>query len=314
MFYLYKWIVSVTVRRKSRRTIKYGSDCSRLPSGNRESKTDHSKTRSVDLEKQECYDQCFARIDEPWRRSDSNATIFPGDRALTMPWSMFADVDVFRIASEPLMYFAPACIPTKICKEIIRISKGHVKPSRVWGGRSCEQRTSWSAFVTQEWALHPAVLQLEAYMKKLLIIVSYLSGRCMPRLIEATQIVRYTRGQWYAPHMDNPKSWQDVLPRPITMLIYLNSLHLRDGGHTRFPKARLPAERGHQHRLKNNGIFWDENGLSVVPQQGSALIFFSERKDGQECPCSLHCGEPLRGILKEKWIATRWAEFSFQEE
>eukprot|EP00775_Hariotina_reticulata_P001675 gene1675-2018_t len=117
---------------------------------------------------------------------------------------------------------------------------------------------------------------------------------------EGLQVLHYTNGQKYEPHMDY---FHDAYnqrvemggQRVLTMLMYLSTPD--EGGETVFPDA--------EHKVSGPG--WSEcalKGLAHKPKKGDALMFYSLTPDGQKDPTSLHGSCPtLKG---NKWSATKW--------
>lgn len=100
---------------------------------------------------------------------------------------------------------------------------------------------------------------------------------------EEPQICRYTVGQRYSWHYDSipmgfRKGWGN---RVATLIVYLNTLPITDGGAT---------------------IFKDLD-LSIQPKMGKALLFFPSYEDGAQDDRTLHSGAICEGT---KWIANIW--------
>ncbi len=102
-------------------------------------------------------------------------------------------------------------------------------------------------------------------------------------LVEPLQIVSYTSGQQFTLHHDAGTLMETtgevclVYPRRlVTIFIYLNSLPWGQG-HTEFPAL----------------------GLSVQPQQGSAVMFCNVLKDGQVDARLVHQACPVEGTLRK---------------
>ncbi|MES2058659.1 MAG: 2OG-Fe(II) oxygenase [Pseudomonadota bacterium] len=95
---------------------------------------------------------------------------------------------------------------------------------------------------------------------------------------EALAVLRYAPGQQYRPHLDSITGAQNQ--RIKTVLIYLN--HGFQGGETIF----------------------SELGVTIVPQQGDAIVFTNVTANGSPDPASRHAGLPV--IQGVKWLATRW--------
>ena len=95
---------------------------------------------------------------------------------------------------------------------------------------------------------------------------------------EPLQVLRYTPGQEYRPHLD-------ALPvgdnqRIVTVLLYLNDGYR--GGETLFTHT----------------------GLKFQGRRGDALLFRNALPDGSPDPMSKHAGLPV--VSGEKYLATRW--------
>ena len=109
--------------------------------------------------------------------------------------------------------------------------------------------------------------------------------------IEPLQLVRYTDGQRYEPHFDYGEAcdFEENLShghRHVTMLVYLNSVPERHGGHTSFPKLNL--------RLQ--------------PLAHAAIVFNDCLPNGEEDPRTLHGGTPPTNHTKiaiNIWIRVR---------
>ncbi len=105
---------------------------------------------------------------------------------------------------------------------------------------------------------------------------------------EGIQVLHYSVGGEYAPHFDyfnpNTPGGQSVLARGgqrlATLIMYLNTPEA--GGETIFPTLNL----------------------SVVPEKGTAVLFYNCTPDGVEDPRTLHGGAPVQA--GDKWIATKW--------
>ena len=102
------------------------------------------------------------------------------------------------------------------------------------------------------------------------------------------QVVRYTTGQYYGPHLDAMNL--DKFPqeakkgqRVATVLVYLNDI-VNGSGKTVFPKV----------------------GVEVTPERGKALYFRNALADGSVDERSLHEGSPVLGEGIEKWAVNVW--------
>jgi prolyl 4-hydroxylase len=103
-------------------------------------------------------------------------------------------------------------------------------------------------------------------------------------MAESLQVLRYERGQEYAPHHD----W--VLPSPshpyqptrfATLLLYLNDNF--DGGQTTFPRAVNARYR---------------EGITIQPVQGMAVLFYNVLPDGNVDDWSIHGSEKVTKGVK----------------
>lgn len=117
---------------------------------------------------------------------------------------------------------------------------------------------------------------------------------------EALQILHYTGGAKYEPHLDAFADAVNSRPevggqRVATVLMFLESPV--EGGETVFPAAAARAA----------GPGWSacaREGLAVAPVAGDALLFWSVTPDGRVDPASLHGSCPT--TKGSKWTATRW--------
>ncbi|XP_041010304.1 prolyl 4-hydroxylase 1-like isoform X1 [Juglans microcarpa x Juglans regia] len=113
---------------------------------------------------------------------------------------------------------------------------------------------------------------------------------------ELIQVLRYEKSQYYKPHHDYFSDTFNVKrggQRIATVLMYLSDNV--EGGETYFPMA------GSGECSCGGKIV---KGLSVNPNKGDAVLFWSMGLDGVSDPNSIHGGcEVLAG---EKWSATKW--------
>lgn len=116
---------------------------------------------------------------------------------------------------------------------------------------------------------------------------------------EALQVLRYEHGEKYEPHFDyfHDKTNQALGGhRVATVLMYLSNVV--KGGETVFPNSQDP-------QVKDDT--WSscaKKGLSVKPEKGDALLFFSLNPEVVPDILSLHGSCPV--IEGEKWSATKW--------
>ncbi|KAK4566916.1 hypothetical protein RGQ29_002960 [Quercus rubra] len=113
---------------------------------------------------------------------------------------------------------------------------------------------------------------------------------------ELIQVLRYEKSQYYQPHHDYFSDSFNVKyggQRIATVLMYLSDNV--EGGETYFPMAGSGECTCGGKKLK---------GMSVKPNKGDAVLFWSMGLDGQSDINSIHGGcEVLSG---EKWSATKW--------
>jgi len=96
---------------------------------------------------------------------------------------------------------------------------------------------------------------------------------------ESLQVIRYRRGEEYAPHHDWVLSGQRNRHQPTrwaTLLLYLNDDF--EGGRTVFPRA-VNAQ--------------NHDGISIAPEQGMAVLFYNMLPDGNVDDLSQHGSEPV---------------------
>ena len=169
-------------------------------------------------------------------------------------------------------------------KRIKSLARPKLKASRVLkpGGQSAGEasvRTSSTAFLVG-FSFDPIATVVKH--KAALVVGVPLSH------VENIQVVRYTAGQYYGPHLDAmnlEKSPQEAKKgqRVATVLVYLNDVD-NGSGKTRFPKL----------------------GVEVSPQRGKALYFRNTSDDGSIDTQSLHEGAPVKGDDVEKWAVNIW--------
>ncbi|CAI5932445.1 unnamed protein product [Closterium sp. NIES-64] len=116
---------------------------------------------------------------------------------------------------------------------------------------------------------------------------------------EALQVLRYTKGQKYEPHVDyfhDAVNTQRGGHRYATVLMYLNNVTL--GGETVFPKVKDDSPKDETWSDCAKGF------LAVKPEKGDALLFFNLHPDGTPDPASLHYACPV--VHGVKWSAPKW--------
>jgi prolyl 4-hydroxylase len=110
-------------------------------------------------------------------------------------------------------------------------------------------------------------------------------------LCEEPQIVQYQSGQEFSWHYDEIPTAQlsNGGQRLATILVYLNTVPLENGGSTTF-------------RDLTNGA----TPLTVQPHMGTAVIFFPSNIHGQPDDRTLHRSVPIVGDDISKWILQVW--------
>ena len=93
------------------------------------------------------------------------------------------------------------------------------------------------------------------------------------------QVVKYNEGGMFNPHYD-AQYGSDTATRCATLLVYLNDDF--EGGETSFVDI----------------------GVSVRPEKGKGILFWTLDTNGKIIPQAKHCGEKVRG--GNKWICTKW--------
>ena len=105
---------------------------------------------------------------------------------------------------------------------------------------------------------------------------------------EDLQVLQYPEGGFFKPHYDCCDGGPDECkrmnaqggPRRQTIIIYLNDDF--QGGETFFPNINV----------------------TIVPQKGKAVVFWSTDSDNNVIRESFHGGNPVKG--GEKWICNKW--------
>ncbi|KAM0055155.1 putative procollagen-proline 4-dioxygenase [Helianthus debilis subsp. tardiflorus] len=119
---------------------------------------------------------------------------------------------------------------------------------------------------------------------------------------EGLQVLHYEVGQQYEPHFDyflDPFNAKNGGQRMATVLMYLTDVE--EGGETVFPNAK-----GNVSAVP----WWNElsecgqDGLSIKPKMGDALLFWSMKPDASLDSSSFHGGCPV--IKGNKWSSTKW--------
>lgn len=151
---------------------------------------------------------------------------------------------------------------------------------------------------------------------------------------DGLQILRYQNAQAYVPHADYLSSTTENhnydtagvgTNRFATILLYMSDVEM--GGETLFQKA-WPVDVQKEDRielkealrqLRESGVgdglleegSWEEEmtamcrtRLAITPRKGRAVLFYSQRPNGQEDKTVLHGGCPV--LEGTKWAANLW--------
>jgi len=132
---------------------------------------------------------------------------------------------------------------------------------------------------------------------------------------EYIQVLRYEHMEHYSAHHDffdpaayasNPEMLASVehgaKNRLATVFFYLNNVSA--GGQTNFPRAQT-AEFPHGGPQPRD-YFDCSKGLSVYPQEGKVIIFYSMLPNGEMDDHSLHGGCDVLDAQAIKWSANFW--------
>ena len=169
--------------------------------------------------------------------------------------------------------------------QLIQHAEQHMERSKVVNGGAAEGvnivRTSYGMFVTD------FGIPANAHLR---YIGAKMTG--LPQAnIEATQILRYTEGQYYLPHPDYFGRGSPILKRGgervATLLAWLNEVP--QGGETKFPNS-MDASTG--------------KPVQVEPDAGSGVLFYNMKEDGSADLGSIHEAIPPIGGIK--WVAVLW--------
>ncbi|KAI3987406.1 hypothetical protein MKX01_042410 [Papaver californicum] len=169
-----------------------------------------------------------------------------------------------------------------------RLQISTVVDAKTGKGIKSDVRTSSGMFLSNEERKYPIVQAIE---KRISVFsqVPVENG-------ELVQVLRYEKNQYYKPHHDYFSDTFNLKrggQRIATVLMYLSDNV--EGGETYFPMAGTGECSCGGKMVK---------GLSVKPNKGDAVLFWSMGLDGKEDPRSIHGGcEVLSG---EKWSATKW--------
>lgn len=169
-----------------------------------------------------------------------------------------------------------------------RLGKSTVVDVNTGKGIESKVRTSTSMFLTSSERKYPMIQAIEKRIS-VYSMIPVENG-------ELLQILRYQPGQFYKPHHDYFSDEFNIKrggQRVATVLMYLSEG--MQGGETYFPWVGD----------KNCNCGGEQKkGISVAPRKGDALLFWSQKLDGNIDPATSHGSCPV--VAGEKWSATKW--------
>lgn len=182
------------------------------------------------------------------------------------------EIEIIAKVEEPLVVVLGNMLSDEECDELIRLSSGKMKRSKIGTTRQeNEIRTSSSTFIEEQDNL--IITRIEKRIEAVMNIPIEHG--------EGLQILQYLPGQQYKAHHDYFSASSQVANNRIsTLVMYLNDVE--QGGETYFPHLKL----------------------SVTPQKGMAVYFEYFYDDPLLNDMTLHGGAPVEG--GEKWVATQW--------
>ncbi|EQC39849.1 hypothetical protein SDRG_02508 [Saprolegnia diclina VS20] len=188
------------------------------------------------------------------------------------------------------------------------------------GVRRSTRRTSENAFDSTS----PAAI---AFRKRSFDLLR--AGKYDPEMCDGVQILRYGPKQAYVPHTDyfskapndawNPNPHSGGTNRFATIFLYLSNV--TRGGQTVFPNAEMPEGFAHP-QAETHGIetlasslfeagSWEHDmtlkchsQLASYPRKAHAILFYSQKPNGELDPASFHGGCPV--LDGTKWGANLW--------
>eukprot|EP00941_MAST-03F_sp_MAST-3F-sp1_P005544 g5544.t1 len=205
------------------------------------------------------------------------------------------------LSLQPLVFSVRDFLSEEECDFIIEKSKGLMQSSPVSlmdrdkGKAASNWRTSTQAWLhTHE---HPEIQNLDHR-------VAVLTGTEVIQQ-EALQVLRYKVNEHYSAHLDafDPESYKSNKEwfqhghhnRLATVFWYMSDV--AKGGQTYFPRANgLPQPM--------DAFSCEGGGLSVYPERGKVIIFYSLLPDGNFDENSLHGGCDVKE--GKKWAANKW--------
>eukprot|EP00878_Enallax_costatus_P004227 GHUV01004457.1.p1 GENE.GHUV01004457.1~~GHUV01004457.1.p1 ORF type:complete len:357 (+),score=106.65 GHUV01004457.1:233-1303(+) len=210
-------------------------------------------------------------------------------------------LEAVLLSTSPRMLVVDGFFDAKMCEDLMCLAEGKLVRSRVASGSETPSRTSWSHFFVKEAAKQALIMSAESQIEALFKSEAVRGPFPPLTKVEALQVVKYHKGEFYHEHYDNRAD--SPLTRAATIIVYL--CDTEEGGGTSFPRAVTGWTEGSDWQLPPKVTFGPGGqGIKVLPVQGRALVFWSKRADGSEDPNSIHAADTV--IKGHKWIATRW--------
>ncbi|MCO5587201.1 hypothetical protein L7F22_041148 [Adiantum nelumboides] len=211
-------------------------------------------------------------------------------RADSKPW-------VELISWEPRAFVYHKFLSKEECEYLISLAKPHMVKSTVVDsatGRSKDSRVRTSSGTFLVRGQDKIIREVEKRIADFTFIPVEQG--------EGIQILHYEVGQKYEAHYDyfhDHFNTHNGGQRIATLLMYLSDVEA--GGETVFPSAKVNSS---SIPYSNDRSECGRSGLSVKPQLGDALLFWSMKPDATPDASSLHGGCPV--ISGNKWSATKW--------
>ena len=218
----------------------------------------------------------------------------------------FATSDKDDIEWEVVSFDTPRVIRTKNilnateCQSIIDVALPWIKRNTVGSGKPMlsNVRTSEGMFMV-------SAKDRDIFAnQKLRNAAQVLTGLGDQNWIEATQVLRYSPGQFYRPHLDVFSGSSAALRGGERFASMLTVLHMPEGegGETEFPHAQ-PVFPG-APRNSTSKALPPVQRITVKPEVGGSVLFYNVDRNGVIDTHATHGGvEPLNGT---KWVAVTW--------
>uniref|UniRef100_A0A2P2L9H0 procollagen-proline 4-dioxygenase n=3 Tax=Rhizophora mucronata TaxID=61149 RepID=A0A2P2L9H0_RHIMU len=201
------------------------------------------------------------------------------------------------ISWEPRAFIYHNFLSKEECEYLINLAKPHMQKSTVVDNETGKSRDSRVRTSSGTFLMRGRDKTIEDIEKRIadFTFIPVEHG-------EGLQVLHYEVGQKYEPHYDyfsDEFNTKNGGQRIATVLMYLSDVE--EGGETVFPAAK-----GNFSAVP----WWNElsecgkKGLSVKPNMGDALLFWSMKPDATPDPSSLHGGCPV--IRGNKWSSTKW--------